>query len=332
MKKLLALLSLLLPTALFAQSGGFPYYPGFGAVGLGTTPGFLFTILNVINGSDNTAFIGLGNTSSGQQVSLYNNVYYNGSYRYAANNLASELSLQNGQLIYQQAVSGTTGNVATLSNTFRILAGGPALFNGNTASTNIANFLGSSGTGTSDGVQIEAGSTSADFALIVSSNTNSPQFMEIYGDGGITVNGGTDEGQGTLNVASAYYLNSVNLFTSGNFAPALTGFAVAPTGCNMNWHISGDVVTVVETTACANTSNATTMTATNLPAAITPSHAQILSMPGGVENATIEADGQAVMNTNNTITFYLSPNQTAFGAAGSKGLEVGATLVYSLKD
>lgn len=69
-------------------------------------------------------------------------------------------------------------------------------------------FGGSSSSGQSFGVEINAGTTSADYALYVTNQANNTVYARIYGDGGMILGAptGSTQGTGTLN-ATGLYIN-----------------------------------------------------------------------------------------------------------------------------
>jgi hypothetical protein len=146
---------------------------------------------------------------------------------------------------------------------------------------------------------------------------------------------GGDEGNGTINVASGYYLNGVNQFQTGTFTATLTGVSGTVTG-TATYSISGKTVTLClgcGSTAIAGTSNANTMTMTGLPAALQPATmAQFI--PCTVENNSGNVLAMAAIgNGNSTISFFMgSPPYSAsgFSTSGTKGLN-GTVLTYSLQ-
>lgn len=111
---------------------------------------------------------------------------------------------------------------------------GQAMTVGGNANFYTAQFNGSSTSGQSLGVNIQAGTTSADFGLYVTNQAGSTQYFLIRGDGGVLVGNptGGDKGLGALNVQSGVYDNNVRLLPvlSGT-TPSIGGGALTAGTC-----------------------------------------------------------------------------------------------------
>lgn len=144
----------------------------------------------------------------------------------------------------------------------------------------------------------------------------------------------------TLNVvdsinlkATALQFNGTALTSSSSFSLGFTGFSANPSANSAQYAITGNLV-ALQLSFVTGTSNATTFTITGLPAAIRPLRKQVLRFPGLVDNGATLSTGQAVINTDGTITLYPSDSSTAWTNVGNKG-GTGAgpaytTLVYPI--
>lgn len=133
--------------------------------------------------------------------------------------------------------------------------------------------------------------------------------------------------------ATAIQIAGTALTSSGNFTPGFTGFSANPSANTAQYAITGNHV-ALQLSFVTGTSNATTFTITGLPAAIRPVRKQVLRFPGLVDNGTTLNTGQAVINTDGTITLYPSDTSTTWTNSGNKG-GTGAgpaytTLVYPI--
>lgn len=87
-----------------------------------------------------------------------------------------------------------------------------AVFNG--SNSNYALVInGGSTTGDSDGLNINAGSSAADYAAVINNRASANNLLIVRGDGGVLVgsNSLADEGLGTINVNSNYYIQGVEV-------------------------------------------------------------------------------------------------------------------------
>lgn len=119
--------------------------------------------------------------------------------------------------------------------------------------------------------------------------------------------------------------------TQGSFTITLTGFTAGVTGTAV-YSITNNVVTLF-IPALTGTSNATTMTATGLPASITPATAHNGFAMAFIDNgATGSTPGRADISAASTILFYAAAwnNSSSWTNSGTKGLTSGATFTYNL--
>lgn len=139
----------------------------------------------------------------------------------------------------------------------------------------------------------------------------------------------------TINLkATTVQQSGTALVSTGNFSLGFTGFSVNPAANTAQYTITGNQV-ALQLSFVTGTSNATTFTLTGLPAAIRPLRKQVLRFPGLVDNGTTLNTGQAVINTDGTITLYPSDASTTWTAAASTKGGTGAgpaytTLVYPI--
>lgn len=132
----------------------------------------------------------------------------------------------------------------------------------------------------------------------------------------------------TINLkATTVQQNGTALTSSGTFTPGFTGFSASPSANTAQYAITGNLV-ALQLSFTTGTSNATTFTITGLPAAIRPLRKQVLRFPGLVDNGGTLSTGQAVINTDGTISLYPSDASTAWTNTGNKG-GTGAGPAYS---
>jgi hypothetical protein len=126
-------------------------------------------------------------------------------------------------------------------------ASGTTVFNG-VANTDTVQFVGSATSGQSFGPEIDAGTTSADRALIVGNHATAA-LMQIFGDGGLVMSNATggDEGNGSINTKT--------LFKNGSIVPAVNE---SPTWTGN--HIFGPASGVALTVNSASNGNAISAT------------------------------------------------------------------------
>lgn len=243
----------------------------------------------------------------------------------------------------QIAASASTGAV-TLSLSQNVIIPAPASGTGLTvnglANADTAVFKGSASSGQSFGLDVQAGTNASDISFRVLNQAASLAYFQVIGDGGVIIGaptGGT-QGIGTLN-ASGLFVSGVNQFRTGNFIATLTGMSAATTG-TMFWTISGNLCTLyIGSSAISGTSNAATMTMTGLPVTIQP--ARNTAAVVVVVDAGNDLFGYASLpGATGTISFFLAqtnvvtnrvePVIAGFTSTGTKGLDVGWSMTYSL--
>lgn len=158
-------------------------------------------------------------------------------------------------------------------------------------------------------------------------------------DGSALTNGQLVAGQ----VATIMYKGGAFLLLSsgiapsvitGNFTPTWTGFSVAPTGKIFYTKIGALVVLQFDASGTTGTSNATSMTITNLPAVLRPQSSPNPRNPCIVTDNGAQAAGAFSFSgvPASTIVFAKGtapPNAAGFTAAASKGFEPYTNLIYS---
>ncbi len=124
----------------------------------------------------------------------------------------------------------------------------------------------------------------------------------------------------------------ISAVSTGNFTPTYTGFSADPTG-TANWTLNGSSVNI-RLGFINGTSDATTMTVTNLPANLTPSLAQIVPIVGLHDNTADSAAVGSVLISGTTLTFGLDGDNVLGGGftnSGTKGLQnANVSISYSL--
>jgi hypothetical protein len=116
---------------------------------------------------------------------------------------------------------------------------------------------------------------------------------------------------------------------TGTFTITYTGFTATITGTAV-WSRSGNQVLLFLPVA-TGTSNAVTMTATGIPAAIAPTRAQVTNFVSG-ENNTVVQSLSCRVDVANTLSFGTGAAGVVggFTAAGTKGINAGSTIQYLL--
>jgi hypothetical protein len=181
------------------------------------------------------------------------------------------------------------------------------------------------GSTTGSGLQVAAGSTSANVALNVQNGAVTTNYFQVRGDGVI---------QGGGPVAGALVDMTPD---QGSWTTTLTGsFSANPTG-TMNWKRSGNFVTIYTTATILGTQTVgSIITASGLPAAVTPGATrQVMCV---VEQNGGTFLGLAQVNSGGTISILISltnstpqPTQfSVFSATGNNGLPAGFSISYSL--
>jgi hypothetical protein len=249
----------------------------------------------------------------------------------------------NSDLVIRSDVSGAirlTANAGsssqvTLASTGAVTiaapSGGQALTVTGVANQYTVAAQGSATSGQSYGLLIQAGTTSGDQALAVLNTSAAAALFRVFGDGGVVVGNptGGDQGAGTINVASGYYVNGFPLpvNTSGSFTGTLTGCATSPTA-TFNWERTGNIVTIYCAAGVTATSNAATMTitGTNAPSSGASSGCSVACFVE--DNGTIQL-GSGVQPNGGNLTFGKGSSASGgFTSSGTKGLPANWTITY----
>lgn len=139
-------------------------------------------------------------------------------------------------------------------------------------------------------------------------------------NGGLLVNN-TSTGAGLERV-----LTESDIEETGTFNIQLTGFTTPPSVTSFSYTKQGNMVTIQANSAKFGTSNATTMTGTGLPAALTP--VGTASGVFGIRDNGTDAFGE-ISVSGTTLTFYAGVGGAAFTNSGSKGI-LSYTFAYEL--
>jgi hypothetical protein len=90
---------------------------------------------------------------------------------------------------------------------------------------------GATASGFSEGLQVQAGTTAADWAVQVQTAVGG-QLFQIFGNGGVTVGNSaassSNEGLGTINVQKGYYINGTLIAGGANATPEGTNHGMIP--------------------------------------------------------------------------------------------------------
>jgi hypothetical protein len=249
---------------------------------------------------------------------------------------------QTGGLLLSANLSSIALKITSAGNvTVNAPSSGSALTVNGSAGVDALTVKASSSSGNSFGAIISGGTTSADNALRVFNQATTVPFLQVFGDGGVTVGSptGGDQGLGTLN-ATGLFVNGVAVgagSTNGTFTGTMTGITGSPTSTG-SYSVSGKTVTL-SFAAQTGTSNATSFTITGLPAAIQPATGQYGSTNVGfTDNSVANKLGGIFVSAGGVATFYLvTDNITVitggasnWTASGTKGFSGQLTFHYSL--
>lgn len=168
--------------------------------------------------------------------------------------------------------------------------------------------------GQSFGGVITAGTNSSDWQLLIRNAAGTATGFEVRGDGVLIGNG-----------------NVVMTPVQGTFTMTYNGFT-SPPGLTSTYYCAGNMCTLVIPGSAVAASNATTFTATGLPAAIQPAQTQQLGMfPSFCEdNSVIGGFTCGASITGGTITFAKNNTNTGWTASGQKGIATSLTVTYLL--
>jgi hypothetical protein len=117
-----------------------------------------------------------------------------------------------------------------------------------------AKLIGTTGTGTSDGLDLQAGTNASDTTLLIQNAAASQSYLKMFGDGGIVLNGATggDKGPGTMNTTQTY----INGVAVGTGSGSVTSVGMTVPTC---FSITGTPVTTSGVLALGMTGATTTV-------------------------------------------------------------------------
>lgn len=196
-------------------SGGARYY-GVRSEGTISSPAI------VVNGDHLSTFYAAG--YNGSSYSLGGDILFQVNGTPGASAMPSDMLVQLSPTGSQVPVT-----VATFSHTGNVTIGVPqsgtsALTVNGVSSSPALTVQGNTGTGTGQGILVQAGTNSSDYALLVKNASGATTMAQLFGDGGLVLNGATggDQGAGTLNM-SGCFVNGVACSTGGATAANPTG-------------------------------------------------------------------------------------------------------------
>ena len=133
--------------------------------------------------------------------------------------------------------------------------------------------------------------------------------------------------------------NTLAASITGSFTGTLTGMS-GTTTLTINYVKSGNLVRLYAAAGTTGTSNATTMSMTGLPAAVTPTVTQNVACTKITDNGNDLCGFASIVGSGNSITFGLlrtgtvanrvDSNSSIFTNSGSKGLGDGWSIAYSV--
>jgi hypothetical protein len=277
-----------------------------------------------------------GDVTAGGAVYLrFNDVNGNAGYVGYAGFTASELDLTNlksGPTNFRNAGGVTLSVASTGAVTINAPSTGNALIVNQATANSITMIVqGGATSGQSYGIRINAGTTSADFPLQINNQTGGTVYLQVSGDGGVTVGSptGGDKGAGAIN-ASSYFTAGVNNIQTGTFTGTLTGCTTSPTATFNYTIVNGTHCTIDCSAGLTGTSNAATMTITGVAAACTPARTQLLAT--AVENNTAFQVGFAQIS-GTTLTFGAGIAAFTGGftaTASTKGIGAGWSMSFPI--
>lgn len=183
-------------------------------------------------------------------------------------------------------------------------------------------------TGQSLGMSVIAGTNASDVNTGWVAASGSPALATLRGDGAFIVGPAATagEGPGTINVSGGYFINGVNIASSGTFTGTLAGGA---TGTALfNYVIVNGAIATIYCIAGLQGNSTTTGNPqiTGLPAALTPlNSAACYTML--VDNSVGVTGVASVSGTTITLSKY---PPAVFTAAGQKGINTSASFTYAL--
>lgn len=291
-----------------------------------------------VNGITGNNVLALGSTSaSNTLIAGYQNVLA-GAWSVSSQSTDGMAVGSDGAASLQLFTNSSTRLTITAAGNVTIAApssGTPLQVNG--AANGDTLFVNASATsGQSFGLNVRGGTTTADYALIVT-NPSTTTYLKVAGDGGVTVGSptGGNQGLGTLN-ATGVFINGVAVSTSagttGTFTGTLaTGGTTTPT-VSCKYTKVGTSVTL-RIGLVTYTSNATGMTLTGLPSAIQPATGGVTTVMSSIFNNGSTQAGFATVTTG-TMTFLTGTigtfATTGFTPTGTKGFAQDTVFVYDV--
>ena len=249
-------------------------------------------------------------------------IFLNGPVTVAANTNFTFTTKSLNTIIFQGATpalicSGAGGVFQIESNTsfqvgvggrtqdFLIQNAGNALFGGSGGAAGAPQIQinASHSGGASEGIQINAGTNTNDYSIQVNMATGSPKIMQLYGDGGLVLGTATDQGRGTINVQTGYYLSGVSQFQGGTFTGTLTGVNAVTTG-TVSYSINGNVCTLRASSITGTCSTPSAVYLEGLPSVVQATVSQLV--PCTVENNGNFAFGAAFVGATSSIQLYVA--------------------------
>lgn len=213
--------------------------------------------------------------------------------------------------------ASTQVSISTGGVTIAAPVGGVSLVVNAVSTSYAIEAIGASTTGGSLGLLVQAGTNSGDVALTVSNHALTTNYFQIRGDGLIFGGGPT---------AGALVDMTPD---SGSWSTTLSGiFAANPSG-TLFWTKMGKMVAIYATANIQATTNASgNITASGLPAEITPSGTRG-AMAYPLNNGGTITGGPMLVLSNNTLQFGAGISGV-FSSGVTAGIQSGMCFVYSL--
>lgn len=290
---------------IFAATSGIPFEV-LGSAG-NTTIANNGTQLS-FNGSIDAAIV---NTGPNRSIIL-NTAAGTGSLSFNTQGANRQVITANGNSVFSAATSGNTVQVN----------GGAGAYG--------TYLQGSLTTSQSNGLIIQAGTNSSDFAASILDATGITHFLTIGGDGSLVAGAASGGGQGlgTGNFTGVF-VNGVNAVQTGTFTASATGFSAGAPPATATYVILFGTVAIVNIPIFTGTSNAVTFTVTGLPAAIQPATQSAHFAVGASDNgAEVRANAQIAAGSG-TIIYAINGNVNGWTASGGKAGGF-VTLTYLL--
>ena len=126
-------------------------------------------------------------------------------------------------------------------------------------------------------------------------------------------------------------LAKIGVTERGSFTPTFTGFAAPPSNA-MDWVLTGQIGAMDCNAGNVATSNATTMTITNIPSQLRPNSQAINFVCVVVRDNGTDQFGIMAISPTGTATFGLGASSGGFTASGSKGLPGNWTATFMVSE